>query len=58
MSRVQELTANVADLIETLVQRDQRIAALEAHIAGLQGPAKDPNPMFTEAKPNGAAEPA
>ncbi len=30
MSRVQELTANVSDLIETLCQRDQQIAAMEA----------------------------
>ncbi len=37
MSRVQELTANVADLINELVQRDARIAAMEARIAELEG---------------------
>ncbi len=36
MSRVQELTANVADLINELVQRDSRIAAMEARIAELE----------------------
>lgn len=30
MSRVQELTANVADLIETLCGRDRQLAAMEA----------------------------
>jgi hypothetical protein len=33
MSRVQELTANVADLINELVKRDQRIAELEQQLA-------------------------
>lgn len=47
MSRVQELTANVADLINELVQRDAKIAAMEARIAELEGP--------VEAKPNGEA---
>ncbi len=37
ISRVQELTANVADLINELVQRDARIAAMEARIAELEG---------------------
>jgi hypothetical protein len=37
MSRVQELTANVADLINELVARDARIAAMEARIAELEG---------------------
>jgi hypothetical protein len=56
MSRVQELTANVADLIDTLVQRDQRIAVLEAENAEIRGAKapRDTNPMFTQAKPNGA----
>ncbi len=36
MSRVQELTANVADLINELVARDARIAVLEARIAELE----------------------
>jgi dihydroxyacetone kinase DhaKLM complex PTS-EIIA-like component DhaM len=37
MSRVQELTANVADLITELVARDAKIAAMEARIAELEG---------------------
>ncbi len=41
MSRVQELTANVADLINELVQRDARIAAMEARIAELEGSASN-----------------
>jgi hypothetical protein len=51
MSRVQELTANVADLINELVQRDARIAAMEARIAELERQVpSDGNPMF---QPNG-----
>ncbi len=41
MSRVQELTANVADLINELVQRDAKIAAMEARIAELEAPASN-----------------
>lgn len=32
MSEVQRLTANVADLIDVLAQRDQKIAQLEAEL--------------------------
>ncbi len=56
MSRVQELTANVADLINELVQRDARIAAMEARIAELEGQIPvDANPML---RPNGEAKTA
>ena len=51
MSRVQELTANVADLIETLCQRDRQIAeqeqalqTLKARIAELEQPVLIPAP--------------
>ena len=50
MSRVQELTANVADLIETLCQRDRQIAEMEARIAQLTTVPDAPVP-----KSNGAA---
>ena len=36
MSRVQELTANVADLIETLCQRDRQIAEQEQALQTLK----------------------
>ena len=54
MSRVQELTANVADLIETLCQRDRQIAEMEARIAELKAFA-DTVKGEVAAKPNGAA---
>jgi len=57
MSRVQELTANVADLIETLCQRDRQIAeqeqalvTLKARVAELEQPA----PLNVVSKANGA----
>jgi hypothetical protein len=54
MSKIQELTANVADLINELVKRDQRIAELEAQ---LQTPAIPPDVTFVPATPapNGKA---
>lgn len=39
MSEVQRLTANVADLIDVLAQRDMRIAQLEAELAAATGQA-------------------
>jgi len=55
MSRVQELTANVADLIETLCQRDRTIAQMEARIAELERG----NPAMSDDQPklqtNGSA---
>ena len=53
MSRVQELTANVADLINELVQRDAKIAAMEARITELE----EQVPQQVEVKPNGAVAP-
>ncbi len=35
LAEVQRLTANVADLIDACVRKDQQIAVLEAHMAGL-----------------------
>ena len=43
MAEVQRLTANVADLIDVLNQRDQRIALLEAELATLRAPQPDSN---------------
>lgn len=38
LGEVQRLTANVADMIDACVAKDQRIAALEAELAKLQPP--------------------
>ncbi len=62
MSRVQELTANVADLIETLCQRDQQLAGMEAILNDPEALKKrieelssttPASPMFTDPKANG-----
>ena len=53
MSRVQELTANVADLIETLCQRDRQIAEMEARIAELKAIAEQAPPKSNGSFPSG-----
>ena len=57
MSRVQELTANVADLIETLCQRDRQIAEMEARMAELKAIAPAPKTNGTAATAGMAGAP-
>lgn len=42
LSEVQRLTANVSDLVDACVRKDQRIAELEAEVAKLQTPSPAP----------------
>lgn len=48
MAEVQRLTANVADLIDLLVRRDQTIAQLTAELNALKAPAASNVVQITE----------
>ena len=56
-SRVHDLTRDVCNLINAIVTKDQKIAAMEARIAELEAAGRLEHAQQVEVKPNGAVAP-